>query len=142
MMFYMNLLFIVVAVSLDGFGVGITYGMRKIRITIGGLLVIMCCSGFIVVTSMTIGHMIRNIITPSLTSMFGSLILIGLGIFVFFLIALTTTSSKKTDQKSTFKNRKFHRIKAVIDDPTKDAKDNSGSIYMSDTIILCTVIDL
>jgi len=142
MMFYMNLLFIVVAVSLDGFGVGITYGMRKIRITIGGLLVIMCCSGFIVVTSMTIGHMIRNIITPSLTSMFGSLILIGLGIFVFFSIALPTTSSKKTDQKSTFKKRKFHRLKTVIDDPTKADKDKSGSISMSEAIILGTALAL
>src|SRR5690625_5821548 len=99
MIININIIFIVVSLSHDGFGVRITYGMRKIRITIGGLLVIMCCSGFIVVTSMTIGHMIRNIITPSLTSMFGSLILIGLGIFVFFSIALPTTSSKKTDQK-------------------------------------------
>src|SRR5690625_3362440 len=108
MMFYMNLFSIVIAVSLDGFGVGITYGMRKIRITIGGLLMIMCCSGFIVITSMTIGHMIRNIITPSLTNMFGSFILIGLGVFVLFSITLPTNSSMKPGQKKVTKKTTFH----------------------------------
>src|SRR5690625_7989229 len=109
MIININIIFIVVSLSHDGFGVRITYGMRKIRITIGGLLVIKYCSGFIVITSMTIGHMIRNIITPSLTSMFGSLILIVLGIFVIFSIDLQITTCKKTIQKSRFKKTKFNQ---------------------------------
>ena len=86
MVFYINLLFIVIAVSLDGFGVGVTYGMRKIRIPFKALLVIMLCSGIIVLISMMIGHLLRTIISPTVASMIGSTILIFIGIFVLFSI--------------------------------------------------------
>lgn len=95
MMFYMKLLSIVIAVSLDGFGVGMTYGMRKIRINIIGLAIIVSCSGIIVLISMTMGHMIRTFIPPYVTSMIGSFILIGLGLFVLFSIVRQNQSRKK-----------------------------------------------
>lgn len=86
MIFYMNLLFIVIAVSLDGFGVGITYGMRKIRIPFRALTVIMLCSGMIVMISMMIGQLLRAFISPATANMIGSTILIFLGMFVLFSI--------------------------------------------------------
>src|SRR5699024_1791332 len=82
MLFYMNLLFIVIAVSLDGFGVGITYGMRKMRIPFAALFVIMLCSGVIVLIAMMIGQVLRTFISPAVASSIGSVILILIGVFV------------------------------------------------------------
>lgn len=142
MMFYMNLLSIVIAVSLDGFGVGITYGMRKIQITILALLIIMCCSGFIVVTAMTIGHLIRTIIPPSSTSMIGSFILIGLGIFIFISIARPQSPKKETQKSANANNSTFQRLKSVLHDPTKADDDQSGIISTSEAIVLGTALAL
>src|SRR5699024_4335916 len=75
-----------VAVSLDGFGVGMTYGMRKIRIPLSGFIIIVSCSGLIVLLSMTIGHFITRFIPPTITGNIGSFILIGLGSFVLLSI--------------------------------------------------------
>src|SRR5699024_6360381 len=82
MLYYMALIFIVLAVSLDGFGVGITYGIRTIKITIPALFMIMCCSGMIVLLSMSLGHLIRTFITPTFTEKLGGIIFILLGLFV------------------------------------------------------------
>src|SRR5690625_2135894 len=97
--YYMKLISIVVAVSLDGFGVGMTYGMRKIRISVSSLLVIMCCSGAIVISSMTIGHLLRAFISPRFTDIMGSLILIFLGLFILY----SMVRMKKSEQKSVLK---------------------------------------
>lgn len=94
MIFYMNLLFIVIAVSLDGFGVGITYGMRKIRIPFAALFVIMLCSGVIVMISMMIGQMLRAFISPQVASAIGSTILILIGMFVLFSVFRTNRMKK------------------------------------------------
>src|SRR5699024_8656297 len=82
MFVYLKLLSIVIAVSLDGLGVGMTYGMRKVRIPLHGLLIIMCCSGIIVLISMTAGHLFKHVISPMVTDMLGSFIFIGLGFYV------------------------------------------------------------
>src|SRR5699024_2702928 len=67
MFYYLHLIIIVFAVSLDGFGVGITYGIRNIKITITALFIIMCCSGSIVLISMTLGHFVRLFLPPVIT---------------------------------------------------------------------------
>src|SRR5699024_11873303 len=81
MLFYTWLFFLVIAVSLDGFGVGIAYGMRRIHVPIPALLIIMCCSGVIVLTSMTIGSMLTTFISVNTAKVIGGFILICIGLF-------------------------------------------------------------
>src|SRR5690625_885069 len=81
MLFYTGLIILVIAVSLDGFGVGVTYGTRNILVPPIALLIIMFCSGVIVLLSMTIGNVFSTFISPQLTSVFGGSILVALGIF-------------------------------------------------------------
>src|SRR5699024_12536481 len=82
MLHYMSLFPIVFAVIIAGFGVGVTYGMRHIRLTLPALLINTLASGTIVSLSMTIGHLIRTVISPVITSLFASSILILLGTIV------------------------------------------------------------
>src|SRR5699024_367008 len=85
-LYFTGLLFLVIAVSLDGFGVGITYGVRGIRVPVSALSIIMFISGLVVLTSMTIGTMLSSIISPRSAQIFGASILIFLGLFAFFNI--------------------------------------------------------
>lgn len=133
MIFYMNLISIVIAVSLDGFGVGITYGMRRMKISIGALFVIISCSGMIVIVSMMIGHLLKLFISPTITKVLGSSILIMLGIFVFISIIRPKQMKQQTDNSS---NTKWHHVKTVLSKPIKADKDRSGTISMSEAIAL------
>jgi len=143
MIVYMNLISIVIAVSLDGFGVGITYGMQKIRINFVALLVIMLCSGAIVITSMLIGHILRMFISPALTSVLGSIILIVLGLFVLSSIIRTNKNTKENNKKFDENGEPVSRMshfKSVVSDPHRADKDRSGSISVGEAIVLGTAL--
>jgi len=75
-----SLLFLSFAVSLDGFGVGMTYGVRKIKIPVPSVLIISACSGLIILLSMMAGVVLSKWIPPSGASAVGAVILIGIGL--------------------------------------------------------------
>lgn len=133
MMFYIKFLSIVVAVSLDGFGVGMTYGMRKIRIPFSGFIIIVSCSGLIVLLSMTIGHFITRFIPPTITGNIGSFILIGLGSFVLLSILRQKYVRKKPKSEQSHILR---RLTSILEDPTKADNDKSGIISISEATVL------
>ncbi|MFC4779638.1 sporulation membrane protein YtaF [Paenibacillus sp. GCM10023252] len=73
------LLLLAFAVSVDGFGVGITYGLRRIRIPIVSVIIIACCSGTIIWLSMQAGTLLSTYLNPSAARWAGAVILIALG---------------------------------------------------------------
>ena len=79
-----SLLILAVAVSLDGFGVGAMYGLRKIRIPLLSIVIIACCSGLVILLSMNIGAWLSAYISPSVAKDIGAIILVGIGIWTIF----------------------------------------------------------
>lgn len=75
-----SLLLLAFAVSLDGFGVGITYGVRKIKIPFLSILIISICSGLVILLSMRAGVALSGWMSPHAASVVGAVILIGIGI--------------------------------------------------------------
>ena len=76
-----SLLILAFAVSLDGFGVGVMYGLRKIRIPLVSIGIISLWSGIIIFTSMQIGVLMSSFMSPSFAKRIGALILIGIGVW-------------------------------------------------------------
>lgn len=136
MIFYMNLISIVIAVSLDGFGVGITYGMRNIRISFLALLTIMLCSGVIVLCSMLVGNILRMFISPAITSVLGSIILIMLGLFVLYSNIRSKKNQQISHDETNKDENKFSHFKSVMSDPHQADKDRSGSISVGEAFVL------
>ena len=56
-----SLILLAFAVSLDGFGVGVTYGLRRIRIPVLSVVIIALCSGIVVWVSMQIGTLLTRL---------------------------------------------------------------------------------
>lgn len=132
MLFYTGLLFLVIAVSLDGFGVGVTYGIRKIHVPVPGLLIIMFCSGIIVLLSMTIGSLLSSYISPNIAQIIGGIILISLGIFSL----LQVVRQKKEMTKRQKKILKKVLLFKVLSTPDKADLDQSGTISMNEAFLL------
>lgn len=138
MLYYTGLVLLVIAVSLDGFGVGVTYGMQKIRMPLLSLFIIMCCSGFIVIISMTIGNVLSQYISPSSTSKIGATILILIGTFSLWNVLRQRKKSEvKTEEDATnVKNSKRSAFSKVITTPNKADLDKSGIISAKESLLL------
>jgi putative sporulation protein YtaF len=69
------------AVSLDSFGVGITYGLKQVKIPVLSIMIISTLSGFVIYISMQVGVLLADFISPSIASAVGAIILIIMGIW-------------------------------------------------------------
>ncbi|MFD1039766.1 sporulation membrane protein YtaF [Virgibacillus byunsanensis] len=137
MLFYTGFFILVIAVSLDSFGVGITYGMRKIRVPFNALFIIMLCSGLTVLASMTIGELLSSIISEGMANVIGGSILIALGIFCLFNVIRSKLQSVEDHVKHAHQETKrLTQIKTVIKEPQQADLDHSGTISISEALIL------
>lgn len=127
MIFVTKLMFIILAVSLDGFTVGITYGLRKISITISTLLIIMLCSGFVVFSSMTVGKFVNQFIPTIYATYSGGIIFICLGLFLLFSLIREKIYEKKRVNSS---------YGIFIKNPTIVDSDNSGTLSLNEAFVL------
>ncbi len=76
--------FLAFAVSLDGFTVGITYGLKNIKIKILSLLIISLASGFTMLIAMSFGNVLTLFLKPIWAERIGALILILIGFYLFY----------------------------------------------------------
>lgn len=74
-----SMLVLAIAVSLDGFGVGIAYGLRRIRIPLLSVVIIACCSGFIIWLSMQAGRWLSLYLSEIIANLIGAVILMLIG---------------------------------------------------------------
>src|SRR5690625_464202 len=131
MLFYTGLIFLVIAVSLDGFGVGVTYGIRKIQVPFTALFIIMLYSGLVVLLSMTIGSMLSAFISPHLAKIFGGSILISLGIFSLYNIIRSKDNALDPNE-----DKRGNVFKTVLTNPDQADLDKSGVISTHEALLL------
>jgi putative Mn2+ efflux pump MntP len=86
MPYELSLLLLALAVSLDGFGVGVTYGLRRIRIPWSSILIIACCSGLILLLSTKLGAWVAAYLSPVWAKGMGAVILILIGCWAVFQV--------------------------------------------------------
>nr|WP_125665732.1 sporulation membrane protein YtaF [Paenibacillus baekrokdamisoli] len=79
-----SLILLAFAVSLDGFGVGVTYGMRRIRIPILSVVIIALCSGIVVWVSMQIGAVLSGYMSPMFAKGIGAVLLMLIGCWALY----------------------------------------------------------
>ncbi|WP_028609995.1 MntP/YtaF family protein [Paenibacillus harenae] len=79
-----SLLVLAFAVSLDGFGVGVTYGLRRIRIPFLSVFIIACCSGIIIFLSMQVGGWLTGFLSEFAARLIGACVLIAIGGWALF----------------------------------------------------------
>ncbi|MFP4017089.1 MAG: manganese efflux pump [Halanaerobiales bacterium] len=101
------------AVSIDGFAVGITYGMRKISLRFLPLLLIGSISSVSIYLSITLGSVFVNILGSDIASKIGGFILIAMGIWVVYTAFVN-------HRKKCFKNN------SCVDDENESNENNNN----------------
>jgi putative sporulation protein YtaF len=155
-----SLILLSFAVSLDGFGVGITYGVRKIKIPVSSIFIISACSGLIILFSMMVGVAMTGWMSPHITSTVGAIILIGIGIATLIQFIRSgdregTEQRKKVsgiamgkDDMLTYKPvltmelKVFGLIIQILRSPSAADMDRSGTITAGEAFFLGTALSL
>ncbi|WP_027414773.1 sporulation membrane protein YtaF [Aneurinibacillus terranovensis] len=146
-----SLLALALAVSLDGFGVGVTYGVRRIKIPVRSVVIITACSALIIYTSMHIGKWLAHFLSPQATHVIGGVILIGIGLWAVF----HTHSRQKDDEiekkrMDTEDERPVFAIEIktlglmiqILRQPTDADMDRSGTISSLEAMFLGLALSL
>lgn len=136
MFYYTGLLLLVIAVSIDGFGVGITYGMQKVKVPFNAIFIIMLCSGAVLLVSMTIGDMLSVFISERIAQMIGGCILITLGLFSLINTVRSELKKRKQEAEVIYRKNKLSEIKTVLATPDKADLDRSGTISIGEALLL------
>jgi putative sporulation protein YtaF len=156
---FISLLLLALAVSLDGFGVGVTYGLRKIKIPLLSIFIIAVCSGLIIFGSMQIGSWLLTYLNPIHAKIMGSIILIGIGLWAIYQImnqkdedvkhvSEAPDADKETKEKTSLKPiihieiKKLDIVIEILRTPSKADMDHSGIISASEAAILGIALSL
>jgi putative sporulation protein YtaF len=122
------------ALSLDGFGVGLSYGMRGIKIPFFPFVIICLSSAIAVSLSMFMGSLATKIIPPDFASTLGGVIMITVGVYIstqnFILNIIPDYKSYKIQLKN------MGLVINILKEPAEADMDKSGIIDRKEAIVL------
>ncbi|KUO48972.1 MAG: hypothetical protein APF76_10080 [Desulfitibacter sp. BRH_c19] len=139
----LSVILFALAVSVDGFGVGLAYGMRSIRISLVPLLVICVTSALAITISMYFGTLVASLFTPETAGRLGAFILILVGIWIIFE-AWSKWKRVNEPDKNTENDPCLMRFKIpglgiviqILKEPEEADFDRSGNINTKEALFL------
>ena len=141
MEFYLGIGLLAVSLSIDALGIGLSYGLRKIKIPILAKLIICFISMAFTETAILIGNIIKNFLPNIISKGIGSLMLLVLGIFI--IVQAFIKKEKPPKQKSSSFSFKFLGVTVnIIRNPSSCDFDKSCDIDALEAIYLGTALSI
>jgi putative sporulation protein YtaF len=148
-----SLFILSIAVSLDSFAVGVTYGMRRITIGWNPLGVITLCTAITLLIAMGLGSVVSHLLPLEWAERLGGIILLGIGAIAVFnnfrsrrqRVALPSSSIGESQRKTAKPQPSrpswlnWYPLRLILDiweSPMAADCDNSGSISNLEAIAL------
>lgn len=136
---YLTIALFALAVSADGFAVGMAYGIGKIRIPFFSLLVISLASALAVSLSMLCGKGLTELLSPQMSSYVGAIIILGLGVYFLLTAGKDKINSLENSQEEpllAFSIKPLGIIVQILKQPSRADLDCSGEISTSEAFFL------
>ncbi|MDG2990647.1 sporulation membrane protein YtaF [Candidatus Synechococcus calcipolaris G9] len=144
---FLSLLPIAIALSLDSFGVGVTYGARRLRVPLGSLGIITLCTGLSLVIAVLIGDLLVALLSKELTESIGGFLLVAIGLYAVInhFKSQLQRSSKPLDYHANPTDRPGYHppehenlgvIPEILQDPMAADFDHSNSISLQEAFFL------
>ncbi|MEW6661489.1 MAG: sporulation membrane protein YtaF [Bacillota bacterium] len=126
-----------IAVSADGFGVGIAYGLRRISIPWYSMSLICFTSTIAITFSMVCGHLIGSLINPALAKKLGAAIMVAVGVWLLLQAYLKPKDNKIEDGALLKINiRSLGIVIQILREPVQADFDRSGKISPKEALAL------
>ena len=140
-----SIILLALAVSLDSFSVGFTYGLRKMRIPFKSIAIIACCSAMTLTIAMLIGHLLQQVLSPVFAGKMGGVILIILGVWVIYQFFRSEKEKDILPHEKVIINLEIKSLGLVIHilkKPMSADFDKSGTITGVEAIMLGLALSL
>ncbi len=135
-------LLLALAVSIDGFSVGFSCGLRKLIIPFGSLLVICLLSAGAIAVSMLAGSAMVYLVPLSYFSAFGGAVLIIFGLVVICQHYIESMAGAKLDPEPQeeisrdVRPRRPKKITSLLKRPEEADLDRSGTLSAKEALLL------
>ncbi|TCT16262.1 putative sporulation protein YtaF [Natranaerovirga pectinivora] len=136
------LILFALSVSLDSLAVGISYGIKKIKISLYSLIVILLLSSLSLSLSWFVGGVILSVISINTVKIFSSLLLIVLGL-IYLIQAIVDLNFPSNQERVPIKQFRIKFLNLVIDVIRESAAsdiDNSGTIEIKEAFYIGTAL--
>ena len=118
---FLAVIFLAIAVSMDGLGAGVACGLKGVRIPFPSIALMGLAAGNAVLISMLAGALVGSFIDPRWAVLAGGLLLIFLGLFMLWQTGMAGEQGG---------------LMGLLKDPVRADADHSGSISAQEAIIL------
>lgn len=141
-MYFFSTLLFSLALSIDGLGVGLAYGLKQIQIPLTSLLIMCGCAMSAILVSMMAGQGIAHYFSPETATRLGAFALIGVGLWYLaqgYLkaeVKETVPPKEHPDIITSFRLRPFNIIVQIMSEPSRADMDSSGSIASDEALLL------
>lgn len=141
-------LFLSLALSIDGFIVGLHYGLRRIVLPFRSRLILAGCTGGGMALSMLFGELVLVVLPLKSTSMLGGGLLIALGVWQLLQALADYVRARVEDLPAGTHSLMRVRIRPlgivvdILTDPTHVDQDASGVIDTREALLLGVALGL
>lgn len=141
-----NTFLLAFSASIDSLGVGITYGIKKTKISFVGIIILFSLSLFVTSLSIFFGNTLSNLFSTYFTTIIGGFLLCCIGIFIIYG-ALNNKEKKCTKKISKHKEYNFFInflgiTINIIKNPINSDLDKSNVIDIKEAIFLGLALSL
>ncbi|WJQ82050.1 sporulation membrane protein YtaF [Brevibacillus brevis] len=159
---WLALLLVSLAISMDSVSVGLTYGLRNMRMPFLSLVVVSGCSFAVVYSVMLVGSSLTEWLTPDIGKYIGAAVLILMGLFTLWRLIATRSGTEVQESTAPSDNavlaeekqeeqepivllsqfRIFGVMIQILKDPSKADADRSGHIMGWEAVMLGLALSL
>lgn len=130
------------AVSLDSLGVGVSYGLRRIRVPMPSVMLICLNSALLVALSMLAGRWLAGWLNPLAARRLGSLLLVGVGAWISLQAWAQQAAARGGETLLRFRVPGLGLVVQVLQEPARADLDRSGSINAGEAVLLGLALSL
>ena len=149
----LNCLFLAISSSIDSLGIGITYGIKNTKITMGAKSILFFISFIISIISIYFGNLLKYIFPDFLIHYLGSFLLILMGVFMCFQSVKVLKQEYKIENDKNLKISDTEKIYSffikclgitikIIKNPSSSDLDKSNVIDSKEALFLGLALSL
>lgn len=144
----LSMIFLAVSLSMDSFGIGMSYGIRNIKMKWSAKLTMCLISIIFTSISVILGNALASMMPEYLSRIIGSVMLILFGLFIIFQSLYKKKKAKRNDIKKNKKNIVKKTLDSlgfslkIISDPICGDIDKSKSIDCIEAIYLGVALSI
>ena len=137
-----------IALSIDGFGVGLAYGIRKVKLAFLPIVLIVLCSAIAMTISIFSGQLVANFIPQQFAGAIGGAILVMIGFWQLiegwknYRFKKLAEEGEENPVLLTINIKIFGLVLQVMREPVKADMDRSGEISYREALLLGVAINI